>query len=153
MKLTDGGRIVEIKMRTWDGNSYSPDWSNDFFVSGLLDYNEDLEAFNVPDVAYCIDQAYDWKNNRGDFYDGSGFTNGNADVEVEELEFPPLTKDDEYVTCGMWLTDSTGFYEVRDVSADRVEAVEILFEDEGDDFSYGGKRIFTRWEISRIGRN
>ena len=62
MRLFDGKKLVEIKMRMWDGANYSPDWSIDFFDAGLLHYDGDIDAHLVPDVDYCIEQAYNWKN-------------------------------------------------------------------------------------------
>ena len=67
-KLTDGKRTVEILMMTWTGTGYSPDWSNDFFAVGTLPMSED-ETYIVQDVAYCIEQAEDWKHQRGDYAD------------------------------------------------------------------------------------
>lgn len=73
MKLTDGKKTIEITMQEWDGKQYKPDWSNDFFESGSLpkiwiaQINEN--AHKVEDVDYCIEQAKDWANYQGDFYD------------------------------------------------------------------------------------
>lgn len=61
MKITDGKRTVEICMMVWQGTGYSPDWSNDFFDAGLLQYDEETEAYTVPDVEYCIDAAWEWE--------------------------------------------------------------------------------------------
>lgn len=61
MKITDGKRTVEIRMMVWQGTGYSPDWSNDFFDAGLLQYDEETEAYTVPDVEYCIDAAREWE--------------------------------------------------------------------------------------------
>lgn len=73
MKLTDGEKTVEITMNEWNGNEYTTDWSNDFFEAGglpLVWVDEiDSEAHKVEDVDYCIDQAEDWTNYCGDFYD------------------------------------------------------------------------------------
>ena len=63
MKITDGTKIVEITM--YEGNS--PEWSNDFFESGSLEYNEESDLYVVDDVDYCIAQANDWKDGVGDF--------------------------------------------------------------------------------------
>ena len=60
MKITDSKRTVEIRMMVWENNNYSPDWSNDFFDAGLLNYDEDIDAYIVDDVDYCIDQAQEW---------------------------------------------------------------------------------------------
>ena len=60
MKITDGKRTVEIRMMVWQGTGYSPDWSNDFFDAGLLPFDEEVEAYTVEDVEYCIDAALEW---------------------------------------------------------------------------------------------
>lgn len=59
MKLTDYKKVVEIRMNLWTGYTYTPDFSHDFFDGTTV----------VDDVDYCIDQANDWANYRGDFYD------------------------------------------------------------------------------------
>lgn len=59
MKMTDGKKTVEIIMHMWDGKQYGPDMSADFFDGTEI----------VEDVDYCISQAEDWENYRGDFYD------------------------------------------------------------------------------------
>ena len=69
MKITDGKKTVEITMHTWEHDSMSPDWSNDFFEAGGLPYDDETGTYTVEDVDYCIEQAEDWKNQRGDFYD------------------------------------------------------------------------------------
>lgn len=69
IKLTDGRKTVEIEMKVWDDYGVSPDWSCDFFNIGALPYDPDLEAYIVPDVNYCIDQAEDWKAGVGDYSD------------------------------------------------------------------------------------
>lgn len=66
-RLTDGTRTVEIAMNEWTGSGYTPDWSIDFFQVGSLPYNEETEAYTVPDVCYCIEQAEDWAAAIGDF--------------------------------------------------------------------------------------
>lgn len=87
-RLFDGKKLVEIRMRTWDGNQYTPDWSNDFFEVGSLKFNIYMDAYDVDDVDYCIDQANDWKNKEGDFYGEEDVEGIERDVDVEELEFP-----------------------------------------------------------------
>ena len=67
-RLVSGNRMVAIEMQTWDGRQYTSDWSNDFFEVGNLKYNKDLDAYEVEDIDYCIDQANDWKDKEGDFY-------------------------------------------------------------------------------------
>ena len=60
MKITDGKRTVEIRMMVWENNNYSPDWAEDFFNAGLLNYDEDTDAYTVADINYCIEQAREW---------------------------------------------------------------------------------------------
>lgn len=57
MKLTDGKKIVEIKIQRWNGNGYDPDWSNDYFNSSTLPYNEETDTYTVENVDYCIETA------------------------------------------------------------------------------------------------
>lgn len=66
-RLTDGNKTVEITMCVWNGSGYDPDWSDDFFSVGDLEYDEEKETHIVKDVDYCIEQAEDWKNSRGDY--------------------------------------------------------------------------------------
>ena len=70
-------------MRIWDwkGANYSEDWSQDFFEIGGLQYDEEHEAYIVQDTEYCLDQAFDWKeeeNRVREYYD--------AVVDYEFLE-------------------------------------------------------------------
>lgn len=73
--LTDRKKTVGVTMWEWKRNEqgHTGDWSNDFFEIGGLPrvYLEDLnvDAFEVDDVDYCVDQANDWMDYRGDFYD------------------------------------------------------------------------------------
>ena len=90
MKLYDGKKMVNIEMNNWTGNGYTPDWSIDFFEAGNLEYDEDLESYIVEDVAYCIEQAMDWKNADGDFYEPDTDTS-NRNVDVEEIDVPEAT--------------------------------------------------------------
>lgn len=69
MKLTDGKKTVEIRMMIWEGNGYSPDWSLDFFNASGLPYNDETDTYTVADVDYCVEQAYDWRDSKGDFKD------------------------------------------------------------------------------------
>ena len=80
-KLTDGKRTVGITMNIWTGTQYTEDWSSDFFQVGGLKYNEELEAYIVDDVEYCIDQAMDWKDSKGDFCEDEPNENNNVDVD------------------------------------------------------------------------
>lgn len=86
-RLTDGQRTVEITMNEWTGSGYTPDWSNDFFVTGSLPYNAESDAYEVKDVDYCVEQAMDWKKGIGDFYDAdvTDVDLDNRSVDVEEI--------------------------------------------------------------------
>ena len=88
-RLTDGKRIVDISMRVWndDCNNYSPDWSADFFNVGSLLRTENGD-YIVKDVDYCIEQAFDWENGRGDFADQHNYpevVDGNRYVEYRDI--------------------------------------------------------------------
>ena len=86
-RLTDGKKTVEITMTNWDGNGWTPDWSNDFFVTGTLPYNDDSNTYVVPDVDYCVEQAMDWKANIGDYldYDADPEEVDNRTVDVDYI--------------------------------------------------------------------
>ena len=84
-RLTDGKKTVEIEMMVWEGNGYTPDWSNDFFEVGSLEYDEELEAYKVEDVDYCIDQAADWRKSTGDFSGDEPNENNTVFVNGEVL--------------------------------------------------------------------
>lgn len=71
MRLTDKtGRVLIIEMQVWDGGrpAFPPDFSQDFFESGNLPYNVDLDAYEVDDIEYCLNQAFDWERAEGDYY-------------------------------------------------------------------------------------
>lgn len=77
-------RAVEIEMYIGTCEDDFPDFSRDFFaipdwaeISGLGD------VALVDDIDYCIDQARDWENCRGDYCDDE--TPGERSVYVEEL--------------------------------------------------------------------
>ena len=78
MKMTDGRKTITITMQEWNGSGYGPDFSQDFF--GGARYNWELDCYVVPDVDYCVDQAFDYKTGRGDFSDCE--PNDNLDVSV-----------------------------------------------------------------------
>ena len=63
--FNDATRTVEISIRTWDETrgQWSPDWSGDFY---------DAVAKDVTDVQYCIDQATDMRDGKGELRGGRG---------------------------------------------------------------------------------
>lgn len=66
-RLFDGKRIAEITMTVWDGARYSADWSNDFFGTGLLPFDEETGAYKVSNVEYCIDEAINCIRRQGEY--------------------------------------------------------------------------------------
>lgn len=80
-KLTDGKKTVGTTMAVWTGDGYTPDWSNDFYDVGCLEYDEEKDAYIVDDVEYCIEQAMDWKNSEGDYSSNAPNEDNNVDVE------------------------------------------------------------------------
>lgn len=81
MKMTDGHKTITITMQEWNGSGYGPDFSQDFFDGAR--YDRELDCYVVPDVDYCVDQAFDYKNGRGDFADCE--PNDNLDISVITL--------------------------------------------------------------------
>lgn len=71
-------------------NVYSPDWSNHFYDAGNLNHHHEIEydydnastAFNVDDIDYCIEQAMDMANGRGNYDEPSQ----DVDVAVKWLQ-------------------------------------------------------------------
>ena len=86
-RLTDGEKTVEITMCNWTGSGWTPDWSNDFFVTGALPYDEESNTYRVPDVDYCVEQAMDWRSNTGDYidYDAEPEDVDNRTVDVDYI--------------------------------------------------------------------
>lgn len=71
MKLTDGKKTVEVQIIGKNGI----DWAEEFYEVGSLKYDEQADAYTVEDVDYCIEQAKDWEQGQGDFWEcgaGSG---------------------------------------------------------------------------------
>lgn len=81
-RLTDGAKTVEITMQTWTGAGYTPDFSADFFEIGGLPFDDETEAYIVEDAEYCVEQAEDWANARGDFANDDNNCADNNAVEV-----------------------------------------------------------------------
>lgn len=147
-RLVSGNRMIEIEMQTWDGKQYAPDWSNDFFEVGTLKYNKDLDAYEVEDIDYCIEQANDWQNKEGDYYGEEDVDGIERVTTVDELDFPAITKDGEYIHEGMWISNSTGIYEVKSYTSEKVECREVVFDGDGDDYHLDDCRVFfTNYEI------
>lgn len=103
MTLTDGKRTVEIIMMEWDGKRWVLDWSMDFFEAGKL-ADDEAGASIVEDVYYCIEQAMDWKYNRGDCAD-------EAEVDPEDrlVVIREYSKPLQYTYCDD--IDDKGFTE------------------------------------------
>ena len=67
MKLFDKNNTLSIRMYVWDGERWTQDISNDFYAGA--EYVRERDAYEVPDVDYCLDQALNWQFRRGDFAD------------------------------------------------------------------------------------
>lgn len=85
-KLYDGTRTIEIEMLE---DSF-PDWSDEFYNIARLPYDDELGAYLVPDVDYCIDQAMDWQAGTGDYssdfdyYDDNGLPRPERKVNFDD---------------------------------------------------------------------
>lgn len=144
MKLYSGNRMIEIIATDKNG----VDWTINLLNAGSLDYNEELDAYEVDDIDEAIDFAEDWINCEGDFADDEYDEDNN--LEVFEVDFPPKTRDGHYISTGDWLQDSTGIYVVQEVG-NRIEMKEVIFEDEDSDkFHLGDRRILTIREAERM---
>lgn len=84
MKITDGKKLVDVTMKVWNGSGYGPDWANDFFNSGCLEFDDDINAFMVDDVDYCIEQMEDWKNCANDYIEDED-PDGDRYVDADTL--------------------------------------------------------------------
>jgi hypothetical protein len=63
MKLTDGKKTVEIELI----GKNDIDWSEEFFETGALEYDEAQDTYKVDDVQYCIEQATDYIHGYNEF--------------------------------------------------------------------------------------
>lgn len=86
--LTDGKRTVGITMMVWEGNGYSPDWSQDFFEVGVLPRRETVRGveYIVDNVDYCIDQANNWECRSGDYREDETDVQDERRVDVDDLK-------------------------------------------------------------------
>ena len=156
MKLYDGKKMVSIEMNNWTDNGYTPDWSIDFFEAGSLEYNEDMDAYIVEDVDYCIEQARDWQNARGDFYEPEvTFADiESRNVDVNEIKFV-IKRTETYEGKDMvTYRQESGFFEKSKDTAlrystyeDAEYAVELEQDDPKYDKSFMGN---CRFEIEEV---
>lgn len=72
-------------MTEWTGSGYTPDWSNDFFVVGALEYSLEADAYKVQDVDYCVEQAQDWAAAEGDYREDGEINTENRSVDVNYI--------------------------------------------------------------------
>lgn len=77
--LSDESNMIAIELKTWNGTGYNPDTAAEFFNVGCLPRDE-IGAYIVPDVDYCIEYAQDWQDGRGDFAEDTGTENRKAIV-------------------------------------------------------------------------
>ena len=126
MRLFDGKKMADIVMNTWDGSSYTPDWSIDFFDTGNLQYDEDMEAYLVQDVDYCIEQANDWKNADGDFCEPDADTS-DRNVDVTIIPLYKVREDVDISRLGSHVTWEMRF--PRDMAERDAENFEMDFDE------------------------
>lgn len=93
-RMTDGHKTAEITMEYFDeAQQRWIDIAEDFFADGQLHETVDgTDTIIVDDVDYCIDQARDWENGRGDYcYDDITTEDGDSarSVYVDEIELDP----------------------------------------------------------------
>ena len=64
------------------------------------------------------------------------------------------TKDCYEIEVGMWLSDETGTYEIKDIRKNSVIAKEVIFGDDYDDyaenFHYGNDVILKEQDIKEL---
>ena len=61
------------------------------------------------------------------------------------------TRDGYEVTIGMWVSDTTGIYEVKQIDGyERVTLREVIFEEDSDGYTYGDYRWLTRGEMKHM---
>ena len=67
-RITDGKKTIGLSMRIYEYGNWSPDLSQDWLVTGLLQYDDESESYildcTIEDV---IDGAMLWKYHSGDF--------------------------------------------------------------------------------------
>ena len=56
----DAGRVLDIEMKTWENNGYSPTFEADFFDCGSLGRDQVLDCYKVDDVTALLDAADAW---------------------------------------------------------------------------------------------
>lgn len=138
MYLTDRTRIIKIEMRVWKDGGYMPDWSNDFFESGCLPYDEDIDASVVDDVDYCIEQAQEWEDESDDNF-----------VFWEEIVCQIKLKDGHILREGDWVSDGNRTVEIKRILDDSVQVSEVELDDNGG-WTYVDKYYLTKNEIKNF---
>lgn len=134
MRIYDGKKMADIQMNTWNGREYTPDWSKDFFEAGNLQYDEDMEAYLVQDVDYCIEQANDWMNADGDFYEPDTDTaDRNVDVTIIPLykvrEDVDISRLGSHVTLDMRFPRDMVEMDAQNFEMDVNDYIEEFLED------------------------
>lgn len=131
MKLYDMSKMVDIQMSSWTGSGYTPDWSIDFFEAGNLRHDETTDIYMVEDVDYCIEQAEDWRNAEGDFYepdaDPEEVANRRVDITAVELQKA------EEVALRIRMADDWHEYDCREL-CDLADMEKEWEEADGDTF-------------------
>lgn len=68
MKITDGKVIAVVKVYEWDPSStgFTPDWSEDYFTAGDLEFDDELDAYKVDCIQDYVDSAKAWAEGKTD---------------------------------------------------------------------------------------
>lgn len=141
MYLTDRTRLIKIEMQVWGwkgSDGFSPDWSNDFFESGCLPYDGELDAYEVEDIDYCIEQAQEWEDE-----DENNF------VSWRELVIPIKLEDGHILREGDWISDGNRIVEVQRINDDSVQVSEMELDDNGG-YTVVDRYYLTRHEIKNF---
>ena len=64
MKITDGKRMVDIRMKEWSSvyHEYLPDATVDILIDSSFVYDGINEVYTVPSVQEVLDYCWEWVN-------------------------------------------------------------------------------------------
>lgn len=129
--FNDATRTVEISIRTWDETRghWSADWSGDFY---------DAVAKDVTDVQYCIDQATDMRDGKGDYAEAG--PRPGVDVTVTELDHGEYMRGH---IRDLWYGDAEldGISEPDDAVPGFIQSID------GDQVMHGGRPAYDMYRF------
>ncbi len=111
-RFTDGTKILDIALKKWEGDHFSPDCAADFFECGSLPKDERLDCYKVNDVQDLIDAATAWSEGRYNTWDcACEETEPKEKIEARSVQYTSYTgvyywldTDDHY-----WGQEKHGF--------------------------------------------